>query len=70
MPAWCRIMCAGVGNFIGDGALELRRQRQHGAKHFSKGGKVVVGNPFAETEQLLIEHRRLVQDPQDIFGLH
>ena len=56
-----------VGEAIGDRALELGAQRQHGAKHFSERGEIVVGDPAAETKELFVEDRRGVEYAENVF---
>ena len=55
---------------IADRALELRAQRQHGAKHFAQRSQIVVRNPRAQLHELLIQHWRGVQHAEDIFRLN
>ncbi len=55
------------GDAVSDGAFELRVQRQHGAENFADRREVVVGDPAAETQQLLIEHRRDIEHAEDGF---
>ena len=56
-----------LGQAIADRTLELGVQREHGAKHFADRGEVVIGDPAAELEQLLVEHGRWVENGEDAF---
>ena len=40
-----------VGDVVANDAPELRRQRQHGAKHFADGGNVILGDPAAQLHE-------------------
>ena len=53
---------------VSDGTLELRIQRQHGAEDFAERGKIVVGDPTAETQELVIEYRNSVEYALNSFG--
>ena len=55
---------------IADGPLEFCAQRQHGPKHFAYGSQIVVGNPLAQADQGLIEHRRRIEHADDVLGLN
>jgi|ERR1051325_8512301 len=57
-----------VSEAIAAGAAELGAERQHGAEHFSKRRNVIVGNPAAEIEELIVENRRGVQNCRYVLG--
>jgi hypothetical protein len=42
---------------VSDPASELRVQRQHGSENFAERRKVVIGNPAAQAQKLIIENR-------------
>ena len=50
--------------------LEFRSQRQHAAKYFSQRREIVVGNPPAELQQLIVENWRTIERADDVFGLN
>jgi len=52
-------------NAIGDAAFELRIQRQHRPKNFTERRKIIVGDPAAETQQLLVENRCGIEHAQN-----
>ena len=47
-----------VGNVVADDAPELRRQRQHGAKHFADGRNVILRDPAAQLHEFRSERGR------------
>ena len=55
---------------IGDDAFKLGAERQHGAEDFAERRQVVVGNPVAQAQELLVQHRRRVEDAGEILGLY
>ena len=55
------------GEAIADGAFEFRVQREHGPEDFAERGEIVVGDPAAELQQLLIEDGRGIEDGKNIF---
>ncbi len=59
-------MCL-VGDAIGDGPLELRRERQHCAKNFPYRREIVIGNPSAQLQQLFVKNRREVERFDDLL---
>ena len=58
------------GDAIADCPLEFSGQRQHGAKNFADRGEVVVRDPLAKTNQLLIEHGCGVEHADEVFRGH
>src|SRR5580765_2572400 len=56
------------GDAIPADALELGGERKHGAKDFTNGSKVVVGDPAAKAQEYFIEDRRRIDDAQNILG--
>ena len=59
-----------VHDAVADGSFEFRAQRQHGAENFTNGSEIVVGNPLAQADQLLIEHRRGIKHADDLLGFN
>ena len=55
------------GEAIADRAFEFGIQRQHGAEDFAERGEIVVGDPAAEMQQLLVEDRRWVEDGENVL---
>ncbi|HMA19258.1 MAG TPA: hypothetical protein VKO87_00575, partial [Gemmatimonadaceae bacterium] len=53
---------------VSDYALELRRKREHGAEYLANGSEIIIGDPTAEAEELLVEDRGGIDDAEDIFG--
>ena len=58
-----------LSDAVSNGAFELRVQRQHGAENFADRGEIIIGNPTAKTQQLIVEHRRNVEDAENSFCL-
>ena len=58
-----------VGDPVADRALEFGAQRQHGAENFADGCEVVVRDPLAQANEVLIEHWRRVEHADNVFGL-
>ena len=56
------------GDAVSDGAFELGIERQHGAEYFAERGEIVVRDPAAEAQQLIVEHRRGVEHAEDGFS--
>src|ERR1700733_13059523 len=52
-------------NAVGNGAFELGAQREHGAEDFAGRREIVIGNPTAEAEQLVVKHRSEVEPSSD-----
>src|SRR5262249_34629317 len=50
------------------GPFHLRREWQHGAQYLADGSEIVVRDPFAQLEQVLIEHRRGIKYRMDTLG--
>src|SRR5579872_733160 len=59
-----------VSHAIGNGALEFRGQREHGAKHFTRRREVIICNPFSQLQKLLIKHWRGVEHAENILRLN
>src|SRR5581483_12317891 len=55
---------------ISDDTLEFGRERKHGAKDFSDRREVVVGDPAAEAEKMIVENRGGIDDGEEVLGLH
>ena len=55
------------GEAVADGAFELGVQWEHGAEHIPERGEIVVGDPAAEMQQLIVENWNGIQDGQNIF---
>ena len=53
---------------VSDAALELGKQRQHRAEDFAEGSEIVVGDPPAEAQQLLVEYGGGIDHAEDGFG--
>ena len=59
-----------VGNPVIDRPLEFRSQGQHGAEHFSQGREVVIGDPSAKPQQVIVKNRRSVERADNVFCLN
>jgi hypothetical protein len=59
-----------VGYVVADRALEFRAQRQHGAKDFTQRRQIIIGNPFAQMDKLVIEYRRSIEHAENVLCLH
>ena len=55
------------GDAVSDDAFELGAQRQHGAEDFADRSQVVVGDPAAEAQQVIVEDWRGVEHAENIF---
>src|SRR3954466_7629333 len=56
-----------VGDAVADDALEFGTQGEHCSENFTDWGKVVVGDPAAEAEEVGIENCRRIEDADDIL---
>ena len=68
MPARCSAMWpSSVMRYPMD-ALEFGAQRKHGAEDFADRGEIVVGDPAAEAQQLIVENRRGIEHADEYFS--
>lgn len=56
-----------LGDAVSNDALELRGEGEHGAEDFADGREIVVGDPAAKSQQLIIEDWRWIDDAEDIL---
>ena len=54
---------------IGDRVLELRTQWEHGSKDLAQRRQVVIGDPLAKFEELVVEHGLAVKHADYVLGL-
>ena len=67
MPAMMQRHLALFGDAVSDDALEFGTQWKHGAEDFADRSEIVVGDPTAEAQQCVVEHRGRVEDADHIF---
>src|ERR1700758_1836637 len=59
-----------LGDAVRDGALKLGAEREHGAENFAQRSEIIIGDPLAETHELLVEHGRGIKHADDVLGLY
>jgi len=64
-----RGVASGIGEGIGLSAANIGSERQHGAEDFAQGRAVVVGDPAAEAQELVIDDRFRIDEAQDLAGV-
>ncbi len=58
-----------IRDAISDCPFELCREWQHGAEDFANRSEVIIGNPLAKFQQLLVEDRREIEGFDNFFYL-
>ena len=61
-------LAAEVGDAVEDLLSHFAHERQHGAEDFADRGKVILGDPLREVEELRRENRFFVEDVEDGTG--
>lgn len=61
-------VAAAIGEAPDAGVADLAGERSHGAEDFAEGGAVVIGNPAAEGQELLLEHGFGVEEAENLLG--